>query len=59
MSVYVDVEECVGCEACVDLCDGVFEMNAAGLAVCLVPDSQLPCVDEAVDICPTNAIIKE
>ena len=50
-------EECIGCESCVELCPDVFAMNDDGsLAIVKDPSSTAPCVDEAIDVCPVNAI---
>jgi len=29
MAIEIDVDACMGCEACVETCPDVFEMNAA------------------------------
>lgn len=53
-------EECIGCESCVEVCPEVFVMDAAtGHAKAENPASTAPCVDEAIEICPVQAIIKE
>ncbi|MGC8777596.1 MAG: ferredoxin [Candidatus Caldatribacteriaceae bacterium] len=60
MAVKVDEELCIGCELCVQICPDVFEMNADGKSVVKSgADTSIDCVDEAIDSCPTSAIIKE
>lgn len=52
-------EECIGCESCVEVCD-VFVMDeATGHAKALDPSSTASCVEEAIEICPVNAIVRE
>lgn len=60
MALRVDEELCIGCELCVQICPDVFEMNANGKSVIKDgADINASCVDEAIDSCPTNAIIRE
>ncbi|GAU08347.1 ferredoxin [Desulfoplanes formicivorans] len=60
MAIVIDVEECLGCETCVELCPEVFKMDDAGeKATVIDPDSTLECVEEAIDSCPVEAISKE
>jgi ferredoxin len=60
MAIVIDVDECLGCETCVELCPEVFKMDDAGeKAVVIDPDSTLECVEEAIDSCPVEAISKE
>jgi ferredoxin len=54
--VYVDKEKCIGCGSCVGVCEGNFEL-VEGKAKAKKEISDLPCIKEAVDICPTQAII--
>ncbi len=49
-------EECMGCEACVELCPDVFAMNDDEKAIVLDPESDAECVTEAIDSCPAEAI---
>ncbi|HHT11108.1 MAG TPA: ferredoxin [Atribacter sp.] len=60
MALKIDEEACIGCELCVQVCPDVFEMNDDGKSI-IKPgsDENLECVDEAIDSCPTSAIIKE
>lgn len=53
-------EDCIGCESCVELCPDVFKMDeSTEKAVATDPSSTLDCVDEAMETCPVNAIIRE
>ena len=53
-------EECIGCESCVEVCPDVFEMDAAGTyAKVKDPASTAACVEEAIEICPVSAIVRE
>jgi len=48
---------CEGCEACVSLCPGVFEMGDDGKAHVKNPDACDACdCEEAIRICPVEAI---
>ncbi len=60
MAIVINEDDCMGCEACVETCPEVFEMNADGdKATVKDPDSDADCVDEAIDSCPAEAISKE
>ncbi|MCC7552098.1 ferredoxin [Candidatus Micrarchaeota archaeon] len=58
--VSVDKEKCIGCGACVAVCSEVFELTSEGKAK--VKDSYAggneECIDQAVSICPVQAIKK-
>lgn len=59
--VMIDEEQCIGCEACVELCPAVFSFDdAAGKALVNEgADADEECVDEAIDSCPAECISKE
>ncbi len=48
--------ECIGCGTCVSVCSEVFEMKGAVAKVKAQKD--IPCVKEAIESCPVNAISK-
>jgi len=56
--VSIDKEKCIGCGSCSATCDEVFEMKDDMKAyVKAGADTSKPCVKEAIEICPTDAII--
>ena len=59
--VYIDQDECIGCETCVELCPAVFRFNdeTATAEVIDGADGDAECVDEAIASCPVNCITKE
>lgn len=63
MKVYIDPDECTGCELCVATCSEVFSMADEGVAVAIdgeVPEEAEPACKEAVADCPAEAIsVKE
>ena len=54
--VSVNKEKCIGCGACVSVCGEVFKM-VEGKAV-VKAQKDIPCVKEAIDTCPVDAISK-
>jgi len=55
--VKIDKETCIGCGSCAAICDEVFEMGDDGKAhVKAGADTSKPCVKEAINICPVDAI---
>ncbi len=52
-------EDCIACEQCVDICPEVFEMGDefAEVIVDEVPAEYEEDVEEAAEICPTEAIV--
>lgn len=59
-TVIIDTEECIGCEACVEICPAVFEFDDdEGKAVVIEDsDATAECVDEAIASCPGECISK-
>ena len=55
--IELEREKCIGCGACVSVCDEVFEMGKDGKAR-VKAQKELPCVEEAITSCPTSAIIR-
>lgn len=62
MKVYVDQDLCISCGVCVNTCSSVFDWNEEGLAeeqVDEVPEELEEEVREAIDTCPTDAILEK
>ena len=53
--VKVDENKCIGCGACVAVCEEGFEMKRNKS---VVKDPKAPCIDKAIDACPVDAISK-
>jgi len=55
--VFVDPNECTGCEACVGLVPEVFKMNDKSLAEAFNPSGAAEDkIQEAIDGCPVSCI---
>jgi len=54
--ITIDQDACIGCGVCENLCPDVFKLGEDGKASALVAESDLPCVQDAADSCPTSAI---
>ena len=52
--IKIDKEKCIGCGACESVCEDVFKVED-GKAV-VKKQLNKPCVQEAIDSCPVNAI---
>ena len=53
----VNQKTCIGCGACASICEEVFEMKDGKSHVKKGKEkSTSPCVKEAIDACPVNAI---
>jgi len=60
-TVRIDQEECIGCEACVELCPDIFAFDT-GLGKAYVTTSEggnQVCIEEAVASCPVNCITND
>ena len=56
MKVIVN-EDCIGCGMCEGVCPEVFQLNASGMSeVVGDPNMHLDATQEAVAVCPVNAI---
>jgi len=54
--VKVDAKKCIGCGACASICPQGFEMKGDGKSH--VKSAKAPCIQDAVDACPVEAIAK-
>lgn len=56
--VVIETEECMGCEACVELCSDVFSFNEAEekAEVILAEGGPEDCIEEAIGSCPAECI---
>jgi len=54
--VKINSKKCIGCGACVSICPEVFEIKGSKAVV--KSQKELPCVKEAIESCPVNAISK-
>ena len=56
--VYIDTDECIGCESCVELCPEVFGFNQEEekAEVILPEGGPEECIEEAMDACPVECI---
>ena len=52
-------EECIGCESCVEVCSVFVMDDTTGHAKPTDPKSTEACVEEAIEICPVGAIVRE
>jgi len=53
--ISVDKEKCIGCGLCATICEEVFEMKDDGKSH-VKAQKKIPCVKEAVEACPVDAI---
>ncbi|SDB32833.1 ferredoxin [Desulfonatronum thiosulfatophilum] len=56
--VYVDLDECIGCESCVEICPEVFKMDEqSGKAEVIMPEGgPEDQIEEAMETCPVQCI---
>lgn len=62
MKVKVNKEACIGCGACAAICDKIFKINDEGLSIAVVnevPKEEEQAARDAIDSCPTGAIVEE
>lgn len=62
MKVKVNKDACIGCGACVAICEKIFEFNDEGISTVKkeeVPKEEEQAAREAIDSCPTGAIVEE
>jgi ferredoxin len=53
--VKVDKNKCIGCGLCASICSEAFKMNDDNKAE-VIANKNTPCVKEAIDSCPVDAI---
>jgi len=60
MKVKIEADLCTACDLCIDTCPDVFEMGdeVAEVKVDVVPEGMEDDVQEAIDSCPSEAIIE-
>ncbi|HEU6438165.1 MAG TPA: ferredoxin [Nitratidesulfovibrio sp.] len=55
--LYLDQDECMACESCVELCPAAFRMSSAGeYAEVIDPHTTADCVEDAITTCPVECI---
>ena len=55
--LFVDLEECTGCNLCVETCPDVFDLNDDGLAVITDPNGASDDeIQQCIDDCPVTCI---
>lgn len=62
MKIKVNQDACIGCGACLAIAEDLFELNEDGLStakVDVVPEDKVDVAKEAVESCPTGAIVSE
>lgn len=59
--VSIVAEDCLGCEACVELCPEIFEfIEEDELAIVIMEEGgDEECINEAMDSCPADCILYE
>ena len=59
--VAIDHEECLGCEACVELCPEIFgfDIDETKAYVLMAEDGDEDCIEEAMASCPAACISYE
>lgn len=61
MKVKVNSEACIGCGLCTSCCEEVFQINDEGVSEVVaekVTDEQKESVNDALEGCPTGAIVE-
>ena len=55
MVIKINKEKCIGCGLCASICEEVFEIGD-DMKARIKKQKELPCVKEAIDSCPVEAI---
>ena len=59
MSVKINLDECIGCGVCSQLCPEVFKLDENEGKAMVISQDNLGLAKEAVDSCPVSAITAE
>ncbi|MEE8324933.1 MAG: ferredoxin [Candidatus Humimicrobiaceae bacterium] len=63
MKVLIDVDLCTGCGLCEETCPDIFKLNedddVAEITKTDYDENDEECLEEAIEICPTEAILTE
>jgi len=54
--LYIDANECIGCNLCVELCPSLFVETDFVPAPLPVDVTDIRCAEDSVDFCPVDAI---
>ena len=59
--VYIETDDCIGCESCVEICPEVFGFNpeVEKAEVILPEGGSEECIEDAMDSCPVECILWE
>lgn len=59
--IIIDEDECIGCEACVELCPSLFSFDEDAEKAHVIEGADVDddCVDEAIASCPSECISRE
>lgn len=59
--VWVEADECIGCQVCTEVCPDVFEFDddEGKATVIEAADFEADCIEEAIASCPAECIFKE
>lgn len=57
--VYIETEDCIGCENCVELCPEIFQFDAQENVAFVIMEEggSEECIDEAIEDCPVECIL--
>ncbi len=56
MTIKVDEDKCIGCGSCESICGKIFDVRGGKAKVKV--QKELPCVNQAIQSCPVQAISK-
>ena len=59
MSVKINLDDCIGCGVCAQLCPEVFKLDENEGKAMVISQDNLGLAKEAVDSCPVSAITAE